>query len=140
MASPSPTTPKRQHLYRDERLRIQTLRDVGFKYKQIQEALGYSYRQIQGAYLASRPTPKKRSGRPPVLSEKKVDEIELFIRLKRSHRLLSYERLAIGPFKELGVGFKTIKNTLKRRRYRRCITHQKPPLLKKNRRARLAFI
>ena len=35
MASFSPITPKRQHLYRDERLRIQILRDVGFKYKQI---------------------------------------------------------------------------------------------------------
>ena len=112
MASPSPTTPKRQHLYRDERLRIQTLRDVGFKYKQIQEALGYSYRQIQGAYLASRPTPKKRSGRLLILLEEKIDEIELFIRLKRSHRLLLYERLAISLFKKLKVGFKTIKMRL----------------------------
>ncbi len=136
--APTPTTPTRRHLNRDERLRIQTLRDVGFKYNQIYDALGYSYKQIQRACLASRPTPKKRSGRPPVLSEEQVDEIELFIQSKRSRRLLSYERLAI-HFKELEVGPQAIKNALERRGYRRYVARQKPPLSEKNKRDRLSF-
>ena len=77
---PSPSIPHHtKHLSRDQRLQIQTLRKVGFKLKEINEALGFSFYQIQNACRASRPTPKKRSGRPPVLDHEQVDEIELFI-------------------------------------------------------------
>ena len=111
-----PSTP-RKHLTRDQNIRVQTLRDAGFKYKQIHEQLGFSYKQIQRACLASRPTPKKRSGRPPVLLEEQVDEIELFIISKRSRQLLSYEQLATGPFQKFNIGWQAIKNALERRGY-----------------------
>ncbi|KAF1983013.1 hypothetical protein K402DRAFT_339184, partial [Aulographum hederae CBS 113979] len=91
-----PPTPKRKskHLSRDQRLQIQSLYKAGLELKQIHDHLGFSYRQIWHTCHASRPTPKKRSGRPLTLSDEQVDEIEIFIISKRSHRLLSYEKLA----------------------------------------------
>ena len=118
-----PLTPRKQ-LSRDQRLQIQTLYNVGFKYQQIQEALSDfkpSYWQIRNACIASRPTPKKRSGRPPILLEEQIDEIELFIIAKRSHRFLSYERLAVGPFSKFNVGWEAIKNALERRGFQRYV-------------------
>jgi len=136
-----PSTPPKRYLSRDDRLRIQTLRDAGFDYKEIHKALGskISYRQIQHTCLASRPTPKKRTGRHPTLTDEQVDEIELFICSKRSNRLLSYERLAIGPLRRFGVGPDAIKNALERRGYRRYVAYRKPPLSEKNKQERLQF-
>lgn len=58
---------------------------------------------------------------------------------KRSHRLLSYEQLAIRPFKELGVGLTAIKNALERRGYQRYVARSKPPLSEKNKHDRFRF-
>src|SRR4051794_26179482 len=124
-----PLTPRHStHLSRDQRLQIQTLWKAGFKRKQIQDHLSLTYWQIRYACLASRPTPKKRSGRPPVLSEEQIDEIKLFVCSKRSNRLLSYERLALEPFQKFSVSSEAIKNALERREYNRYVAYRKAPL------------
>jgi hypothetical protein len=136
-----PSTPQNRHTSRDERIRIQTLRDVGFNYREIYLFFNgrLSYRQIQNACCTSRPTPKKRSGRPPILSEEQVDEVELFVRATRASRLLSYENLAWGPFRKFGVGPVAIKNALERRGYRRYVARRKPVISEENKRERLQF-
>lgn len=73
-APPSaPSTPVRDTT-RDQRLQVQTLHDVGFTYTQIREKLGLTLRQIQYA-VQHRLTPKKRSGRPGLLTQEEIDTL-----------------------------------------------------------------
>lgn len=60
----TPATPKKQSdLTRDQRLQAITLRDIGWKYKQIAKHLDITIRQVQYACTIGRPTPQKaRSG------------------------------------------------------------------------------
>jgi hypothetical protein len=60
---------------RDQRLQIQTLRSAGLTYSQIQGQLGdVTLHQI--TYAIQHPvTPKKRSGRPSILTPEEVAEI-----------------------------------------------------------------
>jgi hypothetical protein len=59
---------------RDERLQVQTLRRAGLSYSQIQEQLSLTPHQI--AYAVNHPTtPKKRKGRPSMLSQEEIDHI-----------------------------------------------------------------
>jgi hypothetical protein len=69
-----PSTPKRHQLTRDEHLRIQTLYEAGWKFDAIHAHLrpyiqGLSLRQIEYTCQFTHPTPQKRSGRPPLLTD-----------------------------------------------------------------------
>jgi Homeodomain-like domain len=59
---------------RDERLQVQTLRDIGWSYSRICKQLNLTRHQI--AYTAThRATPKKRKGRPPALNQEELNRI-----------------------------------------------------------------
>jgi hypothetical protein len=130
---PSPRVPHHRYLSRDERLRAQTLRDTGWKLSKIQRKLGISWNQAQYA-CSHQLTPQKRSGRPPVLGEEQVDEIELFVVSSKTNRLMSYQRLSavfqpvMGALATAGA----IQGALERRGYKRYVARQKPPLSAKN--------
>jgi ketohexokinase/beta-glucosidase len=81
-------------------------------------------------------TPRKRPGRPPVLSEEQIDEIELFVVSSKTGRLMSYLELSV-QFSEFQVGPEAIRSALRRRGYKRYIARQKPPLSEANKRERL---
>jgi hypothetical protein len=129
---PSPRAPYYRYLSRDERLRVQTLRDIGWKLPEIQRRLGITWRQAQYA-CSHRLTPQKRSGRPPILEEEQVNEIEVFVISSKTNRLMSYHRLAM-VFQPI-VGSQApaggIRGALERRGYKRYVARQKPPLSKK---------
>jgi len=77
-----PSTPPRQkatYLTRDQRLQAQTLQSISHTYEEITSHLKVTYRQVQGAYQAERPTPKKRRGRLPTLSNTQIKELIKFI-------------------------------------------------------------
>ena len=56
--------------------------------------------QIQYAYT-SRAIPKKRSGRPPILTQAQVEELVEFVCASAKNRRMSYSQLAIAL--EFGV-------------------------------------
>lgn len=120
MASPSasgpviqpatpPSTPRRQ-TNRDVRVAVRTLRDIGWTYAHIAEHLHITSRQVGTAIQAA--TPKKRTGRPPVLTQLQLDELEAFIRYSKRNRRLPYWRLLIEL--NLDVGLDCIRGSLRR--------------------------
>lgn len=60
--------PRRARLTRDERLRIRTVRDVGWSYQAIVNKYGFTHPAVQYACTHGE-TPSKHTGRPPTLSE-----------------------------------------------------------------------
>lgn len=139
-----PSTPQsnrrgRAHLTRDQRIRVQTLRDVGFTYEAIARHLDISHRQVQYTCTAGHPTPSKRSGRPSSLTEEQLDELIEYIKQSKETRRMSYLRLANDIFAHWEVSEYAIRSGLRRRGFRRYIALAKPPLSPANQRKRLAF-
>lgn len=139
----APTTPQRREkhsdLTRDDRIRVQTLRSIGWTYEAIANELNCTQRQVQHACSTVQVTPKKRSGRKSTLSEAQIDEIVEFVTHSRTHRLMSYIQLASGPFAHWSVGEYIIRSALRTRGFKRWIARAKPPLSEKNRRERLQW-
>jgi hypothetical protein len=88
---PRPSTPPAcsdhsQHLTRDQRLQVQTLRLAGHTHKFIADLLKITERQVGYAIASEQVTPKRREGRPRTLTEAQVDELEAFVRSSRRTR------------------------------------------------------
>jgi transposase len=133
-----PSTPKRHQLTRDERLRIQTLYEAGWKFDAIHAHLrshiqSLSLRQIEYTCQFTHPTPQKRSGRPPLLTEEQKNELIAFLRTSKITRRLSYLQLAL----HFNWGVDAVKGCLERADYKRHIVRTKPPLSKASKRARI---
>lgn len=138
-----PSTPqrrsKRPDLSRDDRLRVQTLRSIGWTYEAIATELNYSQRQVQNACSSDHPTPVKRKGLNPVLSEAQIDELVEFVIHSRTKRLMSYIHLANGPFSHWEVGEYAIRSALRKRGFKRWVARAKPPLSDKSKADRLEW-
>ena len=140
-----PSTPQHssrsssKHLTRDERIRVQTLRRIGWKHKAIALHLGITTRQVEHSLSSKRVTPKKRTGRRSQLTEEQVDQLEVFVYSSKTGRLMSYLNLSVGPFSNWEVGEYAIRNALRKRGYSRHVARAKPPLSPENRQIRLAF-
>ena len=133
-----PSTPKhRKHLTRDQRLMVHTLHQAGHTQTWIAEHLGFTRRQV-GYVLTVPLTPKKRSGRPPVLSPEQVQELISFVRTSKKTRQMTFFELA-RHFEEWHVGEYVIRHALRSAGYRRRVALQKPPLSPANRAKRVAF-
>jgi transposase len=91
----APSTPKRRRLSRDQRLQVRTLRSAGHSYEDMARLLHVTPRQVEYACQAERPTPKKRSGRPPLLTEMQTQALIEFVTSSRKARLMTYLQLAI---------------------------------------------
>ncbi len=139
----APTTPQRRtkqsDLSRDDRIRIQTLRSIGWTYAAITTELDCTQRQIQHAYSTTQVTPKKRKERNSTLSDAQIDELVEYVIHSRTHRLMSYIQLASGPFAHWSVGEYVIRSALRTRGFKRWIARAKPPLSAKNRADRLQW-
>jgi len=75
--------PKRHQLDRDSRLKIFTLKEVGWIYLAISKHLNVIIRQVQLACNAGHPTPFKRRGRPPLFDTPKRQDIIGFVTLNK---------------------------------------------------------
>jgi hypothetical protein len=87
--------------------------------------------------LRVRHMPKKRPGRPSILTQAQVEELVEFVCASAKNRRMSYEQLA----KELEFGVKkdAIRNALMEEGYYRRLAMRKPPISEKNRATRLAW-
>ena len=84
---------KASNLSRDQRRDVQLLHIIGWSYTQIEKHIGYTYSQIGNAYRL-RATPKKKSGRPPILSPAQVEELVEFVCASAKNRRMSFQQLA----------------------------------------------
>lgn len=139
-----PQTPKScRHcvpdLTRDERLQVKTLRAAGFTLREIESLLKITPNQAQYAAFHAHPvTPRKKTGRPPLLTKEQADELEAFVCSSRQARQMSYLALSL-VFKHWGVSEYAIRYALYKRGYRRYVARQKPPLSEANRKKRLEW-
>jgi transposase len=122
---------------RDQRLQIQTLRTAGFTYSQIREQLGdVTLHQI--AYAILHPlTPKKRKGKPSILTSEEVEEIITWVCLNKRNRRTPWYQIptAIG----LNVSYYCVRNALRKAGFARRVPRRKPPITERNRIARFEW-
>jgi hypothetical protein len=138
----APTTPKKQHLTRDQRRDILALKSSGMTYKQIVEHFLFVWctvitiHQVSYVCLTDHATPQKRSGKPPILSLEQVAQLIAFVTSSRIGRQMTY--IALSIYFSWNVGMYAIRGALRRAGYKQYIARSKPPLSAKNRANRLA--
>ena len=79
-----PRAAMKSDLTRDQRRDCQLLRSIGWKYAQIQEKTGFSWRQIQYACTAPA-TLTKRSACPPVLTQAQIEDLIEYVCMSVRH-------------------------------------------------------
>ncbi|KAH7418645.1 hypothetical protein BKA64DRAFT_555014, partial [Cadophora sp. MPI-SDFR-AT-0126] len=86
---------KAPELTRDQRRDIVLLHAIGWSYSRIQAYLPFNptIRQIYYA-CNTRATPKKKSGRPPALTQAQIEELVEFVCASKANRRMSYAQLA----------------------------------------------
>ena len=137
---PIPCPPIRQQrapeLTRDQKRDCQLLSSIGWTYAQIHKQYGYTIRQIGGAcYNGAQATPRKRSGRPPILIQAQVEELVEFVCALSTNRRMSYTKLA--EVLDFGVKKDAIRTALVYEGFYCRLAIRKPPITEKNRRVRL---
>ena len=140
MASP-PTTPPplRSRAYytsRDSRIQVQTLLRIGHPVKDIASSLDLSYRQVR--YAAINPvTPRKRSGRPPLLTAEEIDYLIEFVCSSAKNRRLPWSALpaALG----WDCSQYAVRHALRKAGFSRRVALRKPPISERTRALRLEF-
>ena len=135
----TPRTPPRRTLKRTTktlRIRIQTLREIGWTYAQIAEKYSITQRAVQ--YACTHPsTPSKHTGRPPALGPLQINELIQLVTSSYVFRRLPYSDLI--EHLSFSCGVEAIKYALKSRGYKRFPARSKPPLSDANRQQRLQW-
>lgn len=137
LRTPSPRPSGRaSNTSRDTRVSIRTLRSAGWTYQQIATHLHLTLRQVQHA-ATTQATPRRPSGRPPILTVAQVEELIEFVCSSRKARRMAYWRLP----QELGwdCSVYAIRNALRRAGFKRYVARRKPPITEPTRLKRLAF-
>lgn len=137
---PLPQSTKASHSTRDQRRDIRLLHDIGWSYKQISEQLDFhpTFRQIKYAVKDPvRATPKKKTGRNPVLTQAQVEDLVFFVCASAQNRRMSYAQLA--EVMDFGVRRWAIRSALLREGFYRRLAMRKPPISEANRKIRLAW-
>lgn len=131
-------TPKAPTLSRDQRRDCQLLHNIGWSYSQIHRHTGYTIRQIQ---LACKPegraTPRKSTGRPPILTQAQVEELVEFVCASSENRRMSFQKLA--EVMDFGVKKQAIRSALLREGFHRRLAMRKPPISETNQKIRKAW-
>jgi transposase len=127
--------PKAPDLTRDQKRDCQLLHSIGWSYGQIRTKTGYTIDQIARACRADRPTPRKRGGRPPILTQAQVEELVEFVCASAKNRRMSFTQLA--EVLEFGVKKQAIRTALLREGFHRRLAMRKPPISEKNQKLRL---
>jgi ketohexokinase/beta-glucosidase len=97
-----------------------------------------TFRQIKYAIKDSvRVTPKKKTGRNPVLTPAQVEELVFFVCASAQNRRMSFAQLA----EVMGFGVRkwAIRSALLREGFHRRLAMRKPPITEANRKIRLAW-
>ena len=87
-------TPKKRQLTRDEGIQILAFRRLGMTYEAIAKQFrNVSPRQIEYLIQKGHPTPQKRPGRPPIISDEQLQELTTFIYAFKCNRRLPWAQL-----------------------------------------------
>ena len=119
---------------RDQRIQVQILRNAGWKYSEIAEHLQVSYRQVEVS-CQKQVTPKKRRGRPSVITDEMRQELVAYVCQSKRTRRMTHMELADA----LGwnVSEDAIRRAFVKEGFKRRIARLKPPITEKNRVLRL---
>ncbi len=120
------------HLSHDDRLRIRTLREVGWTYEAIATHIGCTQRQVQYTVNEPKTTPTKHTGRPVCASPEDVKTIVDFVTASKSHRQMPWSRIP----KALNMGHistRQVTDILRRAGFSRYVARKKPPMSETNR-------
>ena len=133
----SPKSTKSSQTTRDQRRDIRLLYDIGWSYKQIHDYLPFhpEYYQIRYAYRALQATPKKKSGRRPVLTQAQIEDLVFFVYASSQNRRMSFSQLT--TVMNFGVKKDVIRSALLCKGFHRRLAMRKPPISEKNRQLRL---
>jgi hypothetical protein len=122
---------KSPDLTRDQKRDCRLLHSIGWSYSQIHRQLGYTVRQIGGACReGTQVTPKKRSGRPPVLTQAQVKELVEFVCASATNRRMSFTKLT--EVLDYRVKKDAIRTALLRKGFYRRLAMRKPLITEKN--------
>lgn len=111
-----------KELTRDQGIEARTLKSIDWKYTDIVEFFKnkgqkVTYRQIYYA-CTTQATPRKRSGRAPVITAAQIDQLVEYISQSKTTRRLPLWRLAIDLSFE-GIGITVARSALRRVGYKR---------------------
>ena len=118
---------------------MKTLGNEGYSRQKISERLSITIAQVRHSLNANDLTPVKCLGRPPILSNAQVHELEAFVCSSSENRQMSFFELAHRMFPHFGVSERVIARGLKKRRYSRQVVSPKPALSQEIRRKRYEF-
>ena len=90
IAYPPIVHPKAPDLTRDQKRDCQLLYSIEWSYAQIHRQTGFTINQIGRACRALHPTPKKKTGRPPLLTQAQVEELVEFVCASTKNRRMSF--------------------------------------------------
>ena len=133
----SPPKRRGKNQCRDQKRDVQMASRCGLHPKQIAVMLKLTERQVRYA-LATPATPKKPTGRPPVLGPNERQILVDFVCSSKAARRMDYKALA-SEFNYMDWGWEAIKNALDKEGYGRRWAMRKPPISEKNRKLRLKF-
>lgn len=137
---PTPSTPPRKRLERDQRRDVLLMRKLGHTYTYIASYLHISERAVQYTCQKEQATPQhKKAGRPPRLNEQEVDALVAFVTSSHRTRCLPYWRLAEELYPEGDVGIDSIRHALYSRGFRRRVALKKIPLTPQHKVIRLEW-
>jgi transposase len=133
---PTPRTPSKQQLTRDDRLRISTLYyDAGFTQDDIVLQTGYTRNQVQWA-LSHRLTPQKYTrGRKALLNTPQRKRLIEWVTASSINRRTQWKD--IPPILGLDCGEKAIRAAFKKEGFVRRHARRKPPLSEQHQKDRL---
>lgn len=135
-------TKHRHHTTRDQRRDIKMASRCGLTEHQIVKQMqsnGYTLTVRQVRYALQQPdTPKKRVGRPQILTRDQREELVEFVCSSKQGRRMTYEQLA-KHFAWWEVKKDGIRAALEREGFHRRVAMCKPPISEKNRKLRLQF-
>lgn len=117
-----------QHLTQEDRQRIRTLYyEANTSRRIIQRLVGCTMRQIRTALDADTACPGQRPGRPRRMTAEQEEQLIAYLSTSRETRRMTFQELSSTVFNGI-FGLYTIRSTLRRLGYSRCLARQKPPL------------
>ncbi|KAI1002155.1 hypothetical protein K3495_g6050 [Podosphaera aphanis] len=118
-------------LNRDQRMRVLELNEARKTNREISDLLGITLSQVKYTIRSGCVSPKRSTGRPPVLTPEQDEELEAFVHSSEAAKQMSYLELSM-HFDTWNVGQDAIRNALMRRGYSRFIPRCKPLLTDKH--------
>ena len=129
---------RRPNLTRDQKRDIKSAASWGVSTLEMMKRWPQLSRQQIQRVLDTPTTPKKPSGRPPVLGPNERAILIDFVCQSKRHRRMTYVELA-KEFKHFGWGYMAIEAALQKEGFNRRWAMRKPPISEKNRLLRLQF-